>query len=84
MSDKVLTHEFEEVVLLIRDARGRVFRDVNRELIDLYWRIGEYIHKKVEREAWGKGVIKELSKHIQGSFPELKGFSPQNMWRMKQ
>ena len=82
--DNLPEKEFEEVLLLIREARGRVFRNINQELIGLYWRIGEYISSKVEKEQWGKGVIKNLSKHIQTSLPDSSGFSPQNLWRMKQ
>ena len=35
---------FAEVVGLIRDSRRRSWQAVNTELIDLYWRIGEYLH----------------------------------------
>jgi len=57
--DNLPEKEFEEVLLLIREARGRVFRNINQELIGLYWRIGEYISSKVEKEQWGKGYATE-------------------------
>lgn len=44
--------EFANVVTLIESARQQVYRAVNTELIDLYWRIGEYVSKKIEAAAW--------------------------------
>ncbi|MBU0488950.1 MAG: DUF1016 family protein, partial [Bacteroidetes bacterium] len=50
----------------------------------LYWQIGEYIHKKVESSHWGKSVVQELSAFLRQHEPDIKGFSAQNIWRMKQ
>ncbi len=33
---------------------------------------------------WGKGTLSELSVHVQRRQPGLRGFSPQNTWRMRQ
>jgi len=33
---------------------------------------------------WGKSVVQEFSRFIQSRFVGIKGFSPQNIWRMKQ
>jgi predicted nuclease of restriction endonuclease-like (RecB) superfamily len=35
-------------------------------------------------EKWGKSVVKEFSQYIQAHYEGIKGFSPQNIWRMKQ
>ncbi len=39
--------------------------------------------KKAE-ERWGAGVVEQVSLDLQVAFPESKGFSPSNLWRMKQ
>ena len=39
---------FAEVVEMIQAARGRALVAVNTELVDLYWRVGEYISRKLE------------------------------------
>lgn len=57
---------------------------INSSLLELYWSVGETICKKVESEAWGKGVVKELAEHISTQAPDIKGFSDKNLWRMKQ
>ena len=39
---------FAEVVEMIQAARGRAVAAVNTALVDLYWRVGEYISRKLE------------------------------------
>lgn len=79
-----LQSKFSHITQLIAQAKQRAFRAVNHELVDLYWNIGEYLHKQVESNNWGKSVVQELSAFILQSEPNIKGFSPQNLWRMKQ
>jgi len=78
------TKAFDEVVDLIRQARQRALRSVNEELIELYWRIGEAISRRIARDGWGQATVAELSAHIQRQDPGVRGFSPQNLWRMRQ
>ena len=82
--EPVNTAEFEEVISIIERARENAFRAVNHELISMYWEIGRYISKKVASDNWGKSVVQEFSQFIQSHFVGIKGFSPQNIWRMKQ
>jgi predicted nuclease of restriction endonuclease-like (RecB) superfamily len=84
MSNLITQTEFTEVVNLIKSSRYKALQAVNSELINLYWQIGEHIAKRVESEGWGKSVVKELADFIQTNEPHLKGFSPQNLWRMRQ
>ncbi len=84
MSDLVKNPNFAEVVSLIKKSRFAALRAVNAELINLYWQIGEYIAERIESEGWGKSVVKDLADFIQCTEPTLKGFSPQNLWRMRQ
>jgi predicted nuclease of restriction endonuclease-like (RecB) superfamily len=77
-------HAFAEVVEMIQAARGRALAAVNTELIDLYWRVGEYISRKLETAVWGEGVIEALASYIQGHHPNLRGFTRPNLFRMRQ
>ena len=76
--------DFAEVVKLIHTSRQQALRAVNTELIDLYWRIGEYLHHKIEADGWAKGTVVQLAGYIAQREPGLRGFSPQNLWRMRQ
>ncbi len=77
--------QFVEIQNLIRTAKQKMYASVNTTLIDLYWNVGAYVHGKIMSSEWGKSVVEELSVFIQKSMPESsKGFSAQNIWRMKQ
>ena len=78
------TTHFNEVIQLIDKARHAALKSVNSELINLYWKIGEYIHNKLSTSEWGESVVSELASHIQKNYPRYKGYSDKNLWRMKQ
>jgi len=50
----------------------------------MYWQIGEYVSGKVKSGKWGKSIVNDISKHITKVVPNASGFSPSNLWRMKQ
>lgn len=76
--------QFAEIRKLILIAKDKVFHFANTELIDLYWNIGKYISLKIENSEWGSNVVESLANFLKEQEPELKGFSSQNLWRMKQ
>jgi hypothetical protein len=75
---------FAEVVDMIQTARGRALASVNAALVDLYWRLGEYISRKLETASWGEGVVDELASYIQRRHPNFRGFTRRNLFRMRQ
>lgn len=75
---------FNSLLQQIQQARQKVLAQANTALIDLYWQIGKTISDKVQSEAWGKGVVRELAQYIAQNAPDIKGFSDKNLWRMKQ
>ena len=77
-------NQFDEILEIIDNARTRAMRAVNAELINMYWEIGAYISQKVEADGWGKSVVTEFSEFLRHRYPASKGFSAQNIWRMKQ
>ena len=76
--------DFAEIVSIIEKAKVKIYKAINTGIIDMYWDVGEYISRKVAENGWGKGTIQDFSSYIQMNFPDIKGFSPQNLWRMKQ
>lgn len=77
-------NEFNEIVTIIERARLSAYRAVNAELISMYWEIGEYISNKAKSDGWGKSVVDRFSVFLRHNHSQYKGFSPQNVWRMKQ
>ncbi len=85
MSNEMMQkNQFSEILRTIKNAREKVYKQVNASLIQLYWDIGKYVSQKVEKENWGKSVVQELSEYIKRNEPGIKGFSTRNIWRMKQ
>jgi predicted nuclease of restriction endonuclease-like (RecB) superfamily len=80
----MLETQFIEIVSLIKKSRTNAIKAVNKELIDLYWSIGEYIDKRISNSDWGQSVVKQLADYLQRNEPHLKGFSDKNLWRMRQ
>jgi len=72
------------VLALIEGARVRSYQAVNTELIDLYWGIGERISQRIASDGWGKSTIVSLAAYIRRRDPNARGFSAQNLWRMRQ
>ena len=79
-----LPADFDDVLRLIDAARVRAVTAVNTTLIDLYWNIGEYISRKIADDGWGQGTINALAETIKRRYPTMRGYSAQNLWRMRQ
>jgi predicted nuclease of restriction endonuclease-like (RecB) superfamily len=75
---------FDTVLVMIRSARGQALHAVNTALIDLYWRIGQHISRKIAAAEWGDGVVDQLAAHIAREQPGLRGFTRRNLFRMRQ
>ena len=79
-----IERQFDDILHMITAAKEKAMLAVNEELIELYWNIGQYISEKVNSSDWGKSIVNSLSEYIYRKVPDIKGFSPQNLWRMKQ
>lgn len=73
----------EEIKDLIHKKQYQVLKLINAETINLYWEIGEEIHRQQEENGWGKSIVQVLSKELQKEFPGAKGYSAANLWRMR-
>jgi predicted nuclease of restriction endonuclease-like (RecB) superfamily len=65
-------------------AKDKVWQQINKTLINLYWSIGEYIYVKMLDGKWGKSTVENLSSYLLSQDSSSKGFSARNLWRMKQ
>ena len=83
-STKSIQTSFAEIVSLIEQARSRASAAVNAALVDLYWRVGGYLVKRIEEDGWGNRTVDDLARYIQQHQPGVRGFSAQNLWRMRQ
>ena len=73
----------KEIKNLIYHHQYEAMKQVNKELIQLYWEIGEEINNQQQEKGWGKSIVEVLSKELQKEFPGIQGFSARNLWRMR-
>ena len=74
---------FEDLRVLIIEARQDVARQVNSALVLLYWRVGKRIHQNIlkeKRAEYGEEIVPTLSTQLVPEFGE--GFSKRNLFRM--
>ena len=64
----------------IKEAQYRAVLGANKELIDLYWNIGNVI---IANTKYGSKFIENLSRDIQLEFPDIQGFSVSNLKNMR-
>ncbi len=71
----------ETVKAQILSAQHKAALGVNKELILLYWQIGNVI---IENSQWGNKFIENLAKDIKADFPDASGYSVRNLKYMRQ
>ncbi|HBP6211816.1 TPA: DUF1016 domain-containing protein [Pseudomonas aeruginosa] len=67
----------------IHNAQQRATLAVNRELVQLYWQIGNEILSRQAQLGWGAKVIERLAHDLRTAFPEMRGFSRANLMYMR-
>lgn len=67
----------------IRTAQIRAVLSVNSKMIRLYWEIGKTVSCQQQKHGWGAKIVDKLSRDLQSSFPNMKGFSYRNIMYMK-
>lgn len=72
-----------DLKLRISSARLKAALSVNKELVVLYWTIGQDILSKQDAEGWGTKVIERLAADLRLAFPEMKGLSARNLKYMR-
>lgn len=84
----ILSPEYQrfikELKTRVLSARISATKAVNYEIILLYWDIGSGIAEKQKLLGWGDSVVEMVAADLRKAFPEMRGFSPSNVWRMRQ
>lgn len=60
----------------VRAPQVRASLAVNRELIQLYWSIGQEILSRRKAEGWGAKIIDRLGEDLSSEFPESRASAP--------
>lgn len=67
----------------IGTAQVRAISSANREMLLVYWKLGQLILMHQANKGWGAKIIDLLCQDIKNEFPKLKGFSVRNLKYMR-
>ena len=67
----------------IKRAQQNAVLAVNKELLFIYWEIGNAILIQQKQEGWGARIIDKLVFDLKSAFPDMKGFSIRNLKYMR-
>lgn len=81
--DDEYTQWVVELKQRVKNAQIKAAVRVNRELINLYWSIGQDIVERKIEENFEGNFYRQLSDDLQHTFPEVKGFSERNIYYMR-
>lgn len=73
----------KEIKAAILKSRYTAARLANRELLLLYFKVGQYVSNNSREGFWGTGAIAEISKRLTQELPGLRGFSEGNIKKMR-
>lgn len=66
-----------------RQSQIKAALKVNSTLIEFYWELGADITERQKDAAWGSGFLNLVSKDLMAEFPDVKGFSFENMKKIR-
>lgn len=73
----------KELKSMILSSRYRAAALANKELLLLYFSVGNLIVEKSKIELWGSGVLENIAADLQKELPGLRGFSSSNLKKMR-
>ena len=71
------------LIQIITQSRQNALKKVNEELINMYWKVGEYMNVESDKASFGDAYIDSVAEEIQKAFPGIKGFNRRGLYRMK-
>lgn len=79
----IVTEEYRQwisdIKSKIKQSQMKASVKVNYELLDLYWNLGRELVEKQKNAKWGDSFLKAVSKDLKKAFPDVAGFSLQNL-----
>lgn len=70
--------------LKVQQAQLQAARNSNSVLIELYWELGKEITQREKEFEYGESFIEKVAVDLKHEFPDIKGFSRRNLYRIRQ
>src|SRR5262249_13531139 len=88
MSKAVIDKEYAKWIVhlkqRVQQARLKAARTSNGVLIELYWELGKEITQREKEFNYGENFIERVAIDLKHEFPDIKGFSRRNLYRIRQ
>lgn len=81
MSD--LKQAVAEIKRAILSSQYQAAKMTNSFQLSLYFSIGKYVSENTRNKSWGSGAIDNISAQLQKELPGLRGFSAENIKKMR-
>ena len=87
MAQVTYSKQYSDAIQAIKQAilqsRYTAARLINREMLALYYAVGEYISFNSRTNTWGTGALEFISQQLQQELPGLRGFSITSLKKMR-
>jgi predicted nuclease of restriction endonuclease-like (RecB) superfamily len=87
MPDKLKYNQYNQmlrhIITEIKSTRIVLAQRINSGMMQMYWNIGKRLSEEKMEKGYGSDVVKQLPADLQQEFPDTTGFSPRNLWNMK-
>ena len=67
----------------IQDSTISAGLALSKELNKMYWGLGQIIVEQQQREGWGSGILEKLAADLRTEYPDMRGLSRTNFFRMR-
>lgn len=71
------------LIQIISQSRQNALEKVNEQLIQMYWKVGEYLSAESTKVSFGDAYIDTVAGEVQNAFPGIRGFNRCGLYRMK-
>lgn len=72
-----------EIKKAILSSQYQAAKMTNTFQLSLYFSIGKYVSENTRNKNWGSGAIENISEQLQRELPGLRGFSAENIKKMR-
>ncbi len=84
LSHITLSQAVETIKTAILQSQERTAKNVNSDVLALYYSVGGFISENSRKQKWGSGAIIAISNQLQKELPGLRGFGESNIKNMRQ
>lgn len=83
ISQEKYSHFFADIRDWIQDSTISAGLSLSKELNKMYWGLGKIIALRQANEGWGTGVLEKLATDLRSEYPNMRGLSRTNFFRMR-